>query len=94
MFINDLKNQDNGRKTIIGEFVRIEDNCVVLKTVEGEIKVVNEDIDAFQSKNVMVIGTIENNKFIGVNVRSVEDDFNFKNYNRLVKLCAKYPEIF
>lgn len=94
MFINDLESKDDGRKVIIGKFNRIENDCVILNIGSREIKVVDECLDSYNSKNIMVIGIIDNDKFFAEKVRPVEDDFNFDNYNKLVKLNSKFPEIF
>jgi hypothetical protein len=91
---SDNFNNFNGRVSVLGEFVKIEGNQVILRLSKGQISVTPKGIESYKTKYVLVTGTVENNILIEEHVQRIEEDFNFELFNRLAKQIVKYTEIF
>lgn len=94
MFITSSNEIRDGRASVLGEFVRIDDSYVILRIDKGQIRVLPKGFDAYKTKYLLVTGTVENGILVEEHVQRIEEDFDLDLFSRLSKQCAKYPEIF
>lgn len=94
MFTSDLSCEEGARRTIIGQFERIEEPYVIIKTGNAEVKVMHLGLDGYRTRNVMVTGRARNKIFEEELVEPVDENFDFSIYSRLLALNEKFPDIF
>lgn len=80
--------------TLIGEFVKVEGQNVILRIDNTLISVQHNGLENYKTKFIMVTGKFENNVLIEEKTQKVDDDFDYKAYLRLAKISQNYPEIF
>lgn len=94
MFLSNPNEQNSNRVALIGEFIDIKDNHVVLKSNGNYFKVQPKRLDNFKSKIILVVGEMENGVIKEEYIQKVEDDFSFDSFQRLAKLSQKYSGVF
>ncbi|KAI4292989.1 hypothetical protein PAPHI01_2263 [Pancytospora philotis] len=94
MFVSNFDDCEGQNVSLVGTFVRIDGNYVILKTPDAEIKVEHKGLGNYKSKYVLVSGTATNGVLVEDAVHCLEDDFNYSLYCRFAKASAGYPEVF
>ncbi|KAI5149477.1 hypothetical protein ENBRE01_0920 [Enteropsectra breve] len=94
MFLHPENSTEGERRSVVGEFLKVDGPHVILKGSNGTIKVRHNGLGNYKTKYVLVIGTLENGTLNEECVYSVEDEFDYMAYTRLVNLSNKYPVIF
>jgi hypothetical protein len=94
MFLCNPNEENTSRVALIGEFVDIKDNHVVLKSEGNYFKIQTKRLDNFKSKVILVVGDLENGVIKEEYTQKVDDDFNFDVFQRLAKVSIKYTNVF
>ena len=94
MFFTGSKGHCEGNVTVVGEFIKIDGNHVILSSGGSQIRIQHNGLDNYKTKYKLVSGHYEDDVLVEENVRKLEEDFDLATYLRLSKVAAKYPEIF
>lgn len=94
MYLKDVGDCDGKEVTVIGKFDRVEDETLVLKCMNEEIRVRHAGLDSYKKGPVRVSGVVENGVLVEDSVHHVGDDFDFDMYSRFVDVAAKFPNLF
>lgn len=94
MFLTNQNTKKDGRVALIGEFVKIDQNYVIIRSNNELFKVQPRGFDNFKSKMLIVIGELKEGILIEDFISPIENNFDFEVFQRLVKVSMKYPEVF
>ena len=86
-----LKNED--RVALLGEFVKIDKDYVIIRFNNVLFRVLPKGLDGFKTKILLVIGILKDGVVHEEHVQQIEDEFDLNAFQRLARASVKYPEI-
>lgn len=83
-----------GRAAVVGEFVKMEGEYVLIRSGTELFKVLPKRLDGFKTRLLLVVGDLKGGVLHSESVQEIEDGFDLNVFQRLVRVSMKYPEIF